>query len=194
MLHYLHRRVLRTSSSIRKIKRRKISPTLALLVIACKFFICLMAISIISVFSMRPLPFFKYSCGISLDRSAKQLFMRSRRRFSMIRCDIGSCLRNTELFQIRTSLFGNAWRACRELHRACERVDFGKLILKCRQITKVIFFRKEKNDFRFCWLISPNCNNIFLGCRYTWTLKCASVHCTVWMYSKRRKSWTHLYE
>lgn len=55
-----------------------------------RYFICLMAISIISVFSTRPRPFFIYSAGISRDRSAKQLFIRSRRRFSIIRCDIGS--------------------------------------------------------------------------------------------------------
>jgi len=52
---------------------------------------CLMAISIISVFSTRPRPFFIYSAGMSRDRSARQLFIRSRRRFSIIRCDIGSC-------------------------------------------------------------------------------------------------------
>lgn len=60
---------------------------------SCKYLRWRMAISMISVFSTRPRPFFRYSGGMSRDRSARQLFMRSRRRFSIIRCDIGSCCR-----------------------------------------------------------------------------------------------------
>lgn len=66
----------------------------------CKYFICFMAISMISVFSILPLPFFRYSVGMSLDKSAKQLFIRSRLLFSIIRCDIGSCWINQKRFVV----------------------------------------------------------------------------------------------
>lgn len=58
---------------------------------SCKYWRCLMAISMISVFSILPRPFFRYSFGISRDKSARQLFMRSRLLFSIILCDRGSC-------------------------------------------------------------------------------------------------------
>lgn len=52
-----------------------------------------MDISIISVFSIRPRPL-RWNCGgIKRDKSAKHEFIRSRRRFSMIRCESGSCCR-----------------------------------------------------------------------------------------------------
>ena len=51
---------------------------------------CLMAISMISVFSILPRPFFRYEEGIRRLRSARQLFILSLRRFSIILWDIGS--------------------------------------------------------------------------------------------------------
>lgn len=49
---------------------------------------------------MRPRPF-RWNCGgIKRDKSAKQEFIRSRRRFSIIRCDNGSCCkRNANMSQ-----------------------------------------------------------------------------------------------
>lgn len=58
----------------------------------------------ISVFSMRPRPF-RWNCGgIRRDKSAKHEFIRSRRRFSIMRCDSGSCC-----LQLRWFLFSFAW-------------------------------------------------------------------------------------
>lgn len=86
----------------------------------CRYFMCLMAISMISVFSTRPRPFFMYSAGISRDRSAKQLFMRSRRRFSMIRCDIGSWNKYKTSFP---SLLSSCYLITVKITRACVYTD-----------------------------------------------------------------------